>query len=169
MAMVTMTAMANGNSDGNCDCNGDGGWQRQWLWRMAMVLAMANSNCNGNDDGDGDGNGNGQWLTAMATAMVAAMEKATTIAMATGTMVARMTVMTTDTRGGCLFMFWQCAALWQGQRLVSPPWAQRSVHCPVLHHLGATAKSVCSISRGMDPESSPWIVFLFFSTTCSVY
>ncbi len=44
----------------------------------------------------------------------------------------------------------------------TPPWTQRSVHCQALCHGGATAKSVCSISRGRDPESSAWIVFFIF-------
>jgi hypothetical protein len=77
-------------------------------------------------------------------------ERATTIAMATAmeTAMATMTVTTTDTMECCLFMCWQCAVLWQGQRFASPPWEQRSVHCPALGHMGTTAKSVCSISRG---------------------
>jgi hypothetical protein len=81
-----------------------------------------------------------------------------------------VTVTTTDTRECCLFMCRQCAALWQRQCLASPPWTQRSVHCPVLHHGGAVAKSACFISRGRDSESSPWIdFFYFFSITCSNY
>ncbi len=47
-----------------------------------------------------------------------------------------------------------------------PPWTQRKVHSPALHHGDDTAKSVCSPSRGRVPDSSPWIVFcLFFTTT----
>ncbi len=67
----------------------------------------------------------------------------------------------TDTRDVCLFMCQQCAVLWQGWHLASLPWKQRSVHCPALHHVGATEKSVCSISRGRGPESSPWIFFIY--------
>jgi hypothetical protein len=95
------------------------------------------------------------------TAMATATETATVIAMVTVMATATMTK-TTDTREGCLFMCQQCAVLWQGQRLASPPWTLRSVHCPALHHGGATAKSACSISRRRDPESSPWIGFFIF-------
>ncbi len=31
-----------------------------------------------------------------------------------------------------------------------------------MHHGGDTAKSVCSPSRGRAPDSSPWIVFVYF-------
>ncbi len=94
-------------------------------------------------------------------AMATAIKMATAIAMGMAMVMAMMTVTTTDTEEGCLFMCQQCAALWQGQHLASSPWTQRNVHCPVLCHRGAIAKSVCSISRGRDPESSPWIVFFF--------
>jgi hypothetical protein len=54
----------------------------------------------------------------------------------------------------------------RGNTLPPPPWTQRKVHSPALHHGGDTAKSVCSLSRGRVPDSSPWIVFcLFFTTT----
>ncbi len=49
----------------------------------------------------------------------------------------------------------------RGDTLPPPPWTQRKVHSPVLHHGGDTAKSVCSPSRGRAPDSSPWIVLLF--------
>ena len=112
------------------------------MMAMVTVTAMADGNGNGDGDGDrdGDGNRNGNGHSNGNDDIV---------------------VTTTDTREGCLFMCGQCAALWQGQRFASPPWTQRSMHCPALHHGGATAKSVCSISRGRDPESSPWIVFFF--------
>ena len=55
---------------------------------------------------------------------------------------------------------------WRGDTLPPPPWTQRSVHSPALHCGGDTAKSVCSLSRGKVPDSSPWIDFcLFFTTT----
>jgi hypothetical protein len=56
---------------------------------------------------------------------------------------------------------------WRGNTLPPPPpWTQRKVHSPALHHGGDTAKSVCSPSRGRVPDNSPWIVFcLFFTTT----
>jgi hypothetical protein len=36
----------------------------------------------------------------------------------------------------------------RGDALSPPPWTQRKVHSPALHHGGDTAKSVCSLSRG---------------------
>jgi hypothetical protein len=54
----------------------------------------------------------------------------------------------------------------RGDTLPPPPWTQRKVHSPALHHEGDTAKSVSSLSRGRVPDSSPWIVFcLLFTTT----
>ncbi len=58
----------------------------------------------------------------------------------------------------------------RGDTLPPPPWTQRKVHSPVLHHGGDTAKSVSSLSRGRVPDSSPWILFLFtIYNYCSVY
>ena len=51
---------------------------------------------------------------------------------------------------------------WMGDTLPPPPWTQRKVHSPALHHGGDTSKSVCSPSRGRVPDSSPWIVFCLF-------
>jgi hypothetical protein len=120
------------------------------------MMAMAD----GNRDSDGQWQRRWQWLTMTVIAM--ATETATASAMAMATLMATMTITTTDTWEGCLFRCRQCAALWQGRSLASPPRAQRKVHCPALHHLGAIAKSVCSISRGRDPESSPWIRFFYY-------
>ncbi len=54
----------------------------------------------------------------------------------------------------------------RGNTLLPLPWTQRKVHSPALRHGVDTAKSVCSLSRGRVPDSSPWIVFcLFFTTT----
>jgi hypothetical protein len=50
----------------------------------------------------------------------------------------------------------------RGNTLPPPPWTQRKVHSPALRHGGDTAKSVCSLSRGRVPDSSLWILFLFF-------
>ncbi len=52
----------------------------------------------------------------------------------------------------------------RGNTLPPPSWTQRKVHSPALHHGGDTAKSVCSLSRGRVPDSSPWF-FFFFTTT----
>jgi hypothetical protein len=48
----------------------------------------------------------------------------------------------------------------RGDTLPPPPWTQRKVHS--LRHGGDTAKSVSSLSRAGVPDSSPWILFLFF-------
>ncbi len=56
-----------------------------------------------------------------------------------------------------------------GNTLPPPPWTQRKVHSQVLRHGGDTAKSVCSLSRGRVPDSSPWIVcFLFLQLLFSL-
>ncbi len=58
----------------------------------------------------------------------------------------------------------------RGDTLPPPPWTQRNVHSPALHHGGDTAKSVCSLSRQRVPDSSPWILFLFIIYNyCSIY
>ncbi len=171
MAMVTMTcqqwrwpmATARAMADGNGNNDGWQQWQQQRLTAIATVMGMVTETAtvmaNGNSNGDGWWQRWWWWLTMMA--MVIAAEMATVIAMATVTVTVTMTVTTTDTRGS-RFMCRQRAALWQGRHLASPPWAKRSVYCPALCHLGATARSVCSISRGRDPESSPWIAFFCF-------
>ncbi len=91
---------------------------------------------NGNGDGIGDGNGDGHGKGNHYRGRVASL------------------------CGGNVQRFWR------GDTLPPPPWTQRKVHSPVLHHGGDTAKSVCSPSRGRVPDSSPWIVFcLLFTTT----
>jgi hypothetical protein len=57
----------------------------------------------------------------------------------------------------------------RGNTLPPPPLTQRKVHSPALCHGGDTAKSVCFLSRGRIPDSSPWIVICFFYNYCSVY
>jgi hypothetical protein len=37
-----------------------------------------------------------------------------------------------------------------------------------MHHRGDAAKSVCSLSRGRVPDSSPWIVFYFLQLLLSL-
>ncbi len=57
----------------------------------------------------------------------------------------------------------------RGDTLPPPTWTQRKVHSPALHHGGATAKSVSSLSRGRVLDSLPWILFLFIIYNyCSV-
>jgi hypothetical protein len=65
---------------------------------------------------------------------------------------------------GCIFMC-QLQRCGRGNTLPSPPWSQRSVHSPALHHGGDAANVVCSLLRGGVPDSSPWIVYLFFTST----
>ncbi len=50
----------------------------------------------------------------------------------------------------------------RGDTLPPPPGTQRKVHSPALHHGGDTAKSVTSLSRGRIPDSSPWILFVYY-------
>ncbi len=60
----------------------------------------------------------------------------------------------------------QCCG--RGDTLPPPPWIERSVHLPALCYGGDAAKSVCSISRGRVPDSSPWIVFYFLQLLFSL-
>ncbi len=150
--MVMETAMAdgkgNGNGDGwwqcNRDCGGNGWWrlQRQWLTVMAMGDGNGGGNRvgNGNGDGNGDCNGNSHGKGNNDKGRVAS---------------------------SCASNVQRCG--W-GNTLPSPPWTQRKVYSPALHHGGDTAKSVCSLSRGMVPDSLPWILFLFIIyNLCLVY
>ncbi len=131
MAMVMMTAtttvMASGNDNGN------GQQQCWWQLTTATAMAMADGNCNGDGKGNGTSNGDDQWqwqwlmVTATATAMVAAMETETATAITMPKVMGMMTITTADTREGCLFMCRQCAALWQGQRLATPPPGHKGV------------------------------------------
>ncbi len=111
---------------------------------MAMVMGNGNGNGDGvgsNDgDGDGDRNGNGHG--------VGDDDKGRVASLCAGNV--------------------QCYG--RGDTLSPPPWTQRKVHSPALHHGGDTAKSVSSLSWGRVPDSSPWIVFLFIIYNyCSVY
>ncbi len=156
------TAMA--NSDGDRNGHWQGQRQRQWLtatqrrwrrwWLTETTIAIADGNSNSNGDsngngngvgngdieGDGDRNGNGHSEGNHYKGRVAS----------------------------------SCAGNVQhygrGDTLPPPPWTQKEVHSPALHHESDTAKSVCSPSRGRVPDSSPWIVSLFiFYNYCSVY
>jgi hypothetical protein len=117
---------------------------------------------------DGDRNGNGrrqrqrQWAAgmAMATELAMATESAMAIAMATATAKATMT------KGGLpLNVPVICSAVARVTPCLHP-----HGHKGVCIHQrcimgGDTAKIVCSLSRGRIPDSSPWIVFLFFTST----
>ncbi len=86
------------------------------------MMGDCNGNVNGNGDGagnddgdgDGDGNGNGHGEGNHYEGRVA------------------------FSCGGDV----QC--FWRGDTLPPPPWTQRKVQSPALHHGGDTAKSVCS-------------------------
>jgi hypothetical protein len=114
---------------------------------MPMAIATAMGDCNGdgnsNDnrvgDGDRDGNGNGN-----GNGHSKGNHYKGRVASSCGTDVLRF---------------------WRGNTLPPPPWTQKKVHSPALHHGGDTTKSVCSPSRGRVPDSSPWNVFCFFFTT----
>ncbi len=104
---------------------------------MATTTAMGDGNedrdSDGNRDGNGNCNGNGQGKGDNDKGRVAS---------------------------SCAGNVQHCG---RGDTLSPPPWTQRSVHSPALHHGGNAAKSVCSLSRGRVTDSSPWIVF--FTTT----
>jgi hypothetical protein len=134
---------------------------------MAMVDCGATETAAAMVDGNRNGNGRGrrQWAMAMAmaTELVTATEMATAVAI--------------DGHGEGDNDKWRVASscagnvqrgCGRGDTLPPPPWTQRKVHSPALHHGGETAKSVCSLSRGGVPDSSPWILFLFILFTTTV-
>ncbi len=102
---------------------------------------MGNSNSNGdgvgNDDGDGNGDCNGDGHGKGKD------DKGRVASSCAGNV--------------------QCYG--RGDTLPPPPWIKRKVHSPALPHGGDTAKSVCSLSRGRVPDSSPWILFCVLFTT----
>jgi hypothetical protein len=126
----------NGNGDSNGDCDGNSNGD-------GNSDGDGNSNRDGNGDGvkdgkgDGDGNGNGN-------SHGKGNHYEGRVAFSCGGNVQRF---------------------WRGNTLPPPPWTQRKVHSPALHHGGDTAKIVCSPSRGRVPDSSPWIGFCLFFTT----
>ncbi len=106
---------------------------------MAIDYGNVDSDSNRDGDGDGDGdhdcNGNGHGNSDNDKGRVAS---------------------------SCAGNVQHCG---RGNTLPQPPCTQRKVHSPVLRNGGDTAKSVCSLSRGRVPDSSPWIVFCIFFTT----
>ncbi len=109
---------------------------------MAMAIDYGDVNSNGNEDSNGDGNrdgngnrnGNGHGDGNNDERRLAS---------------------------SCAGNVQRCG---RGNTLPPPPWTQRKVHSPALHHGGDTAKSVCCLSRGRVPDSSTWIVLLFIFT-----
>ncbi len=140
MARVTVTAMADGNV-------------------TEMTVAMVDGNRNGN----GRQQRQRQWAIATAMAMTTATELATAMEMAMAMTIAMAMAKATITKEGLpLHVAAMCSTFGGGDTLPPPPWTQRKVHSPALRHGGDTAKSVCSPSRGRVPDSSPWIVFVYF-------
>ncbi len=159
MPWQQLLAIGNGNGDG------DG----QWRWRLQLptVTETAMANGKGNSNGNGwwwcerDGGGDGwwwlqqQWLTA------------TGMAIGCGNVDSGGNGDSNSDGDGN----GDCNDYGHGNinndkgTLPPPPWTQRKVHSPGLHHGGDTAKSVCSLSRGRVPVSSPWIVSCLFFTT----
>jgi hypothetical protein len=109
---------------------------------MAMATAIGYGNVDKNGDGDSNGNGNGN---------------------CNGKGHGDSNNDEGRVASSCAGNVQRCG---KGKTLPPPPWTQRKVHPPALCHRGDTAKSVCSLSRGRVPDSSPWINFcLFFTTT----
>ncbi len=129
MADGDATEMAVAMVDGNC--NGNGQRQRQ----HPIGDCNGDSNGDGKGDGVGDGDGDGDGIDN---------------GHGKGNHYKRRVA---SSCGGNVQRFWM------GDTLPPPPWTQRKVHSPALHHGGDTAKSVCSPSRGRVPDSSPWTVF----------
>jgi hypothetical protein len=127
--------MADGNVTEMAAAMVDRDPQQQWPTAMAIAMgnAMATGNSNGNGDrvcnsdrdGNGNGNGNGHSEGNHYKGRVA------------------------SSCDGVVQRFWR------DNTLPPPPWTQRKLHSPALHHGGDTAKSVCSPSRGRVPDSSP--------------
>jgi hypothetical protein len=139
---ATATAMADGNATETAVAMVDS--NRNGKWPTAMAMGCGNGDGNGVGDGDGDGdgdcNGDGHGKGDDDKGKVAS---------------------------SCAGDVQHCG---RGNTLPPPPWTQRKVHSPVLRHGDDTAKSVCSLSRGRVPDSSPWILFLFIIYNyCSVY
>ncbi len=134
-----------GSQQRNRDGSGDGRWQPQWQW--AMVTAIGDGTGNGDSVGNGGRDGDG-YCNGNSHGKGNTHDEGRVASSCAGNVQ------------GC----------GRGDTLPPPPWTQRNVHSPALHHRGDTAKSVCSLSRGRVPDSSPWILFLFIIYNyCSVY
>jgi hypothetical protein len=126
-------AMADGNATETVAAMVDGNRNGNGQWQWAMDNGNGDSDRVSNDNGDGNGNRNGNGHGEGD-----------------------------DDKGRVSS---SCACNVQrygrGDTLPPPPWTQKKVNSPVLHHGGDTAKSVSSLSKGRVPDSSPWILFLF--------
>jgi hypothetical protein len=115
-----------------------------------MATAMADGHGNGNGNGDGNGNCNGDGHGNGNNDVV---------------------VMTTDTLEGCLFMCWQCAVLWKGQCLASPPAPGHKGVCIAQRYaMGVPLQRLFAPFQGGGIlRAHHGFFLLFFLTTCSVY
>ncbi len=87
------------------------------------------------------------------------MESATATEMAMAMAMATATAMATITKEGLpLHVAAMCSAFGGATPCLHPHGHKGKC----MHHGGDTAKSVCSPSRGRIPDSSPWIVFVYF-------
>ncbi len=102
----------------------------------AMAIGYGNGNSDGNRDGDSDGNGDRNSYSHGK----GSNDKRRVASLCAG-----------DVQ--------HCS---RGNTLPPPPWTQKKVHSPALHHGGDTAKSVCSLSRERFPDTSSWIVFCVY-------
>ncbi len=137
MARVTAMAMAGGNATETAVVMVDGNCNGKWLTATVMGGNDGDGDGVGNGDGDGNSNrnGDGDGKGDNDKGRVAS---------------------------SCARDVQHCG---RGNTLPPPPWTQRKVHSPALHHGGDTAKSVCSLSRRRVPDSSPWILFCSLFTT----
>jgi hypothetical protein len=165
MAMADSKGNGNSNGDGWRQRIGDGGgngqqWpQRQWLmaaaprwqWPMAVAMAMSDGDGNGNSNDNGDGNGNGNRDRDGNGDRDSDSDRNDDGHGKDNNDKGRVA-------SSCAGNVQRCG---RSGTLPTPQWTQRSVHSPALRHVGDATKSVCSLSRGRVPDSSPWIVFYF--------
>ncbi len=162
-----LSKMGNGNGEGD-------GWWR-WKLRWPTVTEMAMANGKGNNDGGcwqqcgRDGGSDGQrwprqqWPTATVTKIgYVDVDGRDGNSNCNGDSHGKGNNDKGRVASSCAGNVQPCG---RGNTLSPPPWTQRKVHSPALHHGGDTAKSVCSLSMGRVPDSSPWIVNFFYFTT----
>jgi hypothetical protein len=124
MARATTTTMADGDAMETAAVMGDGNCNSNG---RATATAMGNGDSSGDGDKDGDGHGNGDGNSNC-----------------NGNGNSKGNNDEGRIASSCAGNVQRCG---RGDTLPPPPWTQRSVHLPALHHGGDTAKSVCSLSR----------------------
>ncbi len=117
--------------------NGNHNGNDQQRWATATAIGVGNGDGNGNSIGDDNGDGGGNSNQNGDGHSKGNNDKG-------------------RVASSCAGKVQRCG---RGNTLPPPPWTQRSVHSPALHHGGDAAKSVCSLSRGRVTDSSQWIVF----------